>query len=214
MICYARTKSSSPLRLLALALVAAVALQAAPAEAKKKKKKDRDAEELFNPLLGVEYAHWLVGPIYRIASEEEISGYLDLIDDEEAKSFVEAFWKKRNEGTGFFEDSPEEIFAKRAESADSRYTEGALPGRRTDRGTIFIVYGEPEEVEYESSEKVGGPTQEVWKYSKEAEEGLDGESPKKEYRFIEVGGHTVFFNQRSAQRREFEDRRKFRPRNN
>jgi len=193
--------------------VAAVALQAAPAEARKKdKKKDRDPEELFNPLLGIEYAHWLVGPIYEIASEEEIAAYLDFIDDEEAESFIEEFWKKRNQGTGFFEDSPEEIFNQRAETADKRFSEGALPGRRTDRGTIFILFGEPEKIEYESPGKVGGATLEAWKYPKDAEEGLGGESPKSSYRFIEVGDHTVFFSQQSAQRRELEDRRKLKPR--
>ncbi len=193
--------------------MAAVALQAAPAEAKKKgKKKDRDPEELFNPLLGIEHSHWLVGPIYEIASEQEIAAFLDFVDEGEATSFIEEFWGKRNQGTGFFEDSPEEIFDQRAELADGRYTEGALPGRRTDRGTIFIVFGEPEEIEYESSDKVGGAPLEVWKYPKDAEEGLGGESPKRSYRFIEVGESTVFFNQQSAHRRELEDRRRLKPR--
>lgn len=207
----ARTLCSRPAtRLLAWTLAAAVALLAAPAEAKKGKKKDRDPEELFNPLLGIEYAHWLVGPIYEMASEEEIAAYLDFVDDEEAKAFIEAFWKERNAGTGFFEDSPEESFSQRAHVADGRYTEGALPGRRTDRGTTFILYGEPEEIEYESSDKVGGAPLEVWKYPEDAEAGLHGETPKKSYRFIEVGGHTVFYNQQALQRREIEDRRKLR----
>lgn len=187
--------------------MAAVALQAAPAEAKKGKKKARHPEELFNPLLGIEYSHWLMGPIYEIASEQEIATYLDFVDDEEAKSFIEEFWKKRNEGTGFFEDSPEKIFKQRAELADSRYSEGALPGRRTDRGTIFILFGEPEKIEYESSSKVGGAPLEAWKYPKDAKEGLGGEAPKSAYRFIEVGEHTVFFTQQAANRREIEDRR-------
>ena len=190
-------------------LVAALVLGAAsPAAAKKKKKKPKDAEELFNPLLGVEYSHWLVGPIVEIASADEVWAFLDLISDEEAVSFVEDFWKQRNEGTGFFEESPQQLFDKRAVEADKRFTEGSLPGRRTDRGTIYILFGEPEEVEYSTPDRIDEPTLEIWKYPEDAEAGLTDEPPKKSYRFVEVGGSTVLYNASSKLKREMEDRRK------
>ena len=173
-------------------------LLAAPATALKKKWPD--AEELFNPLLGPEYSHWLVGPIYHMASDGEVEEFQLLVDDEEAKAFIAAFWKTRNAGTKAFTETPEQIFARRAEKADKEYSEGTYPGQRTARGTILILYGEPEDVEYESPRKVGERTLEAWIYPKDAKPGLDGERPKQRFRFVEIGEQTVLYTGQSQRR--------------
>lgn len=191
-------------------LVALLAIVlAVPGEARKSKKKT-DAEDLFNPLLGVEYSHWLVGPIHRMASEQEVQEYLQLVDDAGAASFVEAFWSRRNEGTELFKKTPEQIFSARAEKADSRYSEATFPGRLTDRGTIYILFGEPEETKFESSELLAGPPVEVWKYGKDAAPGLNGEKPEKQYRFMEIDGKKIFFNNQLSER-EARKRQRRRP---
>lgn len=156
-------------------------------------KKPVDPDELFNPLLGVEYSHWLVGPIVQIASEKEVEEYLSLTSDEEAAAFIKAFWDRRNADTPIFQKTPRQIYDLRSEEADKRFTEAAYPGHRTDRGTILILYGEPEEIVFESPQKVGHPTLEVWKYGSDSEPGLDGEKPKKRYRFYKDGELTVFY---------------------
>ncbi|MEM7582773.1 MAG: GWxTD domain-containing protein [Acidobacteriota bacterium] len=163
------------------------------------KKKGADAEELFNPLLGVEYSHWLVGPIYHMTTDKEIAEYQALTSDEEAEQFIRAFWERHNEGTELFKKTPEQIFEQRAETADSRYSEGTLPGRLTDRGTVFILFGEPEETEFESSELLEGPPIENWVYGKKAAPGIHGQKPKKEYRFVEIDGATRFFNNKLSE---------------
>ena len=172
-------------------LALAVVLVATPSSALKKKW--LEAEELFNPLLGPEYSHWLVGPIYHMATEAEVETFNNLIDDAEAEEFIAAFWKKRNEGTPPFTDTPEQVFENRAIEADKQYSEGAYPGRRTDRGTIFILYGKPNDIEFETPRRVGDPTKEAWLYDDAAGEGLDGEEPKKRIRFVKVGERTVLF---------------------
>ncbi len=202
--------------MLAVLTVAILALLAAPAaEAKKSKKgkKPKQIEDLFNPLLGVEYSHWLVGPIVEIATPAEVEEYLSLIDDAEAKAFIESFWQGRNEGTGVFDKTPQQIFNERAELADKQFTEGTVSGRQTDRGKIFVVYGEPDEEEYRRLDEVKPPTPtvEVWKYSKDAEPGLGGDQPKGQYRFIEVGDTTVFYDQNALRRWQIEDGRQLRP---
>ncbi len=156
-------------------------------------KKSVQMEDIFNPSLGVEHSHWLVGPIYHMASNAEVKGFLDLISDDEAVVFIEAFWKQRNANTPVFQDTPQDIFEQRCEEANKRFSENAFPGQRTDRGTIYILYGEPESVTYESPRKVGDRTVEVWTYAKDAEAGLDGERPKKTFRFVEIDDSTVFF---------------------
>ncbi len=207
-ICSASTDGPRPRRaaILALAVLLATSL-AIPGQALKKKA--ADVEELFNPLLGVEYSHWLVGPIYHMASEQEVEDYLFLTSDEAAASFIEAFWSRRNEGTELFKKTPEQIFASRAEKADGRYSEATFPGRLTDRGTIYILFGEPEETEFESSELLDGPPIEVWKYGKDSGNGLTGKKPDKQYRFMTIDGKTTFFNNR---RSEMEARKRQRKR--
>lgn len=156
-------------------------------------KKPTDPDDLFNPLLGVDYSHWLVGPIARIASEKEIEAYLALTSDEAAARFIAGFWEKRNAGTALFHKTPQQIFDQRVSEADKRFTEGAFPGSRTDRGTIYILYGEPEKIEFQTADRRRAPPIEEWRYAKDAEPGLDGEKPDRLYRFVEVNGHTTFY---------------------
>lgn len=168
-------------------------LLAPPVLAKKKEKKPTDPNELFNPLLGIEYSHWLVGPIAEIATLQEIEEYLALPSDEDAKAFIDAFWAKRAEGYGYFDKKPREIYEERAVEADKQYSEGAYPGRRTARGTIYILFGKPEEVEFEIPHEVGQPTLEAWRYPKDAGPGLGGEPPERLYRFVEIDGSKVLY---------------------
>ncbi len=177
-----------------LAALVLALLFAPPALAKKKKeRKPTDPNELFNPLLGIDYSHWLVGPIAEIATLEEVRKYLELPSDEDAEAFVVAFWASRAEGYGYFDKKPREICEERAINADKLYSEGAYPGRRTARGTIYILFGEPEEVEYQIPREVGDPTLEAWEYPKDAEPGLGGEPPDRYYRFVEIDGSKVLY---------------------
>lgn len=177
-------------------------LLAAPATAKKK---PTDPDELFNPMLGPDYAQWLVGPIVEMATAKEVERYLELLSDEEAEAFIAEFWAKRNEGTPVFEKTPEQTFHQRVEEADKRYTEGAYPGSRTDRGKIFILYGEPEEIEFESQDNINDPTLEVWYYPDEAPKGLDDEKPAGRYRFVKIEGGTYLYTGRHMLRRDFRE---------
>lgn len=185
--------SASDFRRTSISGIATVLLVAAIAAIGVAAKKPSDPEDLFNPLLGIDYSHWLVGPIAMIASEEEIAEYLRLTGDEEAERFIAAFWDRRNAGTEFFQKTPQQIYENRILEADKRFTEAAYPGRRTDRGTIFVVFGEPESIEFESPQRVEDPTLEIWRYSKDAAEGLGGETPKRAYRFFKQEELTVFY---------------------
>lgn len=172
-----------------LFLLLVAALVAAPALGKKPK----DPDELFNPLLGVEYAHWLVGPMVEMATEKEVEEFLFLASDEKAAAFVESFWQRRNAQAKLFEKTPRQTFEARAEEADKKYSEGTYPGRRTARGTVLILHGEPEKIEFESAQRLGDPPLEVWTYPKAAEKGLDGKKPKRQYRFVRIRDSVVLY---------------------
>lgn len=156
--------------------------------------KRRELEELINFALDAEYSHWLVGPVARIASDAEIDAYLRLSDDEAAVAFIDEFWNDRLDASNPWPDQqPRAVFERRSEEADRKFTEGVRLGRRTDRGEIFVVFGEPLEIEYEEEpDSRGGPI-EIWRYGKKAPRGLGGEKPKKLYRFNKQDGVTVFY---------------------
>jgi GWxTD domain-containing protein len=173
--------------------IAAVILFSTPARAAQK---EYSAEELFQPFLGAELSRWLVGPIARLATEEEIDRYLRLKSDDDARRFIEEFWAGRDADPARPGNPALELYETRAAEADRKFSEAAVAGRRTDRGTIHILYGEPESVEYEEFQDVSGPDIELWRYPKKAEAGLDGRRPVREYRFAKIGDLTAFFSPR------------------
>ena len=153
---------------------------------------DLDPLALTNFLLGPQHSQWLVGAVGRIASEEERTEYLALDDDAAAAAFVERFWAKPGR------DRVRRVFEERAEIADRRFAESAHPGRKTDRGAIFILYGEPEEITFEDRRHVDDPPVELWRYPKGAEAGLDASRPDRTYRFARRGDLTRLFRKGSA----------------
>lgn len=157
----------------------------------------RDVEELWNPLLGFEYSHWLVGPVAFVATDSEIESYLALVDDDEASAFIDAFWAERAQGTRPFAKSPQQLFEERASIADARFAEGTRQGRITDRGTLYVIYGEPNDISFESPKRVGAPTLEVWSYAPATDDeprvALDGREPRAIYRFVREGDSVIFY---------------------
>lgn len=150
-------------------------------------------EELTNFRLSPGYSQWLVGPIARMASQEEIGRFLALHSDVEAQEFIERFWEQRGGEAIFPARGQKLIFQERAEEADRLYSEGTHRGSRTDRGTIYVLYGPPEKIDYESPVRQHGEPIEVWNYPKDRDEGLDGQKSDRTYRFVKQGDRTVFY---------------------
>ena len=174
------------------ALCAALALALLVAGAVEARKKPRAREELTNFLLGPERSLWLVGAIARIASDDEVERYLNLTSDDDAEAFIEEFWTRRRSSDAVWPaKQPQGVYETRAREADRRFGEGARQGRRSDRGTVYILYGEPEEVKYEVASRPGFPPIEVWAYPKKGDKGLDGKSPQRYYYFTKRGEYTV-----------------------
>ena len=151
----------------------------------------RSAADLTNPFLGIDYSRWLVGPIARLATPEEIAAFQALTTDAEARAFVEAFWAKRTGVADAFGNRVRDVFEKRAAEADRAFGESGYRGRSTDRGAVFILYGPPKKQDYEVSPTQGEPPLEVWIYDETSPPGLDGRKPAGLYRFIKRGDLTV-----------------------
>jgi GWxTD domain-containing protein len=161
------------------------------------------SDELVNVFLAPGNAQWLVGPIARLASEEEVEAYLAITDDEIAERFIDDFWARREPVPATPGLTARQQFEQLAEDADLLFSEATRPGRRTDRGTIFILYGPADEVDhtpvrpaqsgrYRAPPMSSGYGQvERWRYLKK-KVGLDGRSPKPVYHFIRDSDRTRF----------------------
>lgn len=137
-------------------------------------------DDLINPFLGPRYTSWLVGPVGQLADEEERTLYLLLESDEEAAAFVDEFWSRRDAGL-------RRQFDVRAAEADKRYSESGRLGRRTDRGMVYILFGDPEKTEWEEHRDIDDPDVQLWTYAKSTAKGLNGRKPARRYRFARDG---------------------------
>jgi GWxTD domain-containing protein len=151
-----------------------------------------DVADLTNPYVGLEYSQWLVGPVAHLATTGEVERYLALRDDAAAAEFIAAFWARRDPAPELPGNPVRELFERRAEEADRRFSEAGYRGRRTDRGAIFIVYGEPQETRFDVAEFADDPPIEAWTYGPDSAPGLNGRPPAPEYRFAKYGDLTTF----------------------
>lgn len=150
----------------------------------------RTAADLVNFRLGPDLSHWLVGPIARMATPEEVRQYLEIGDDLSAVDFIETFWQRRDPDPGEPGNPVRLTFERRAMDADRLYSEAGTLGRRTPRGILYVLYGEPAEVKFEIAPEGGEPI-EVWHYPPDAAPGLDGRVPNGFYWFRKQGDLTL-----------------------
>ena len=118
---------------------------------------------------------WLDEDVAYIITSEERAAYRALKTDEEREQFIEQFWLRRDPSPDTVENEFKEEHYSRIAYANERYASG-IPGWRTDRGRIYILYGKPAEIEshasggnYERPIQEGGGTTstfpfEIWRY--------------------------------------------------
>ena len=152
-----------------------------------------EAERLLNPRLSPDYSQWLLGPVSALASAEEERSYLALASDEEARAFIADFWQRRNPYPERPDNALLNEFERRAAEADRLYSEGGRAGSKTARGTIYVLFGEPDRTDYEIARDPRDPPIEVWFYDGEGEPGLHGRPPGPSYRFIKRDRLTAFY---------------------
>jgi GWxTD domain-containing protein len=81
----------------------------------------------------------------------------------ERKARWEAFWKERDPDPATAENEELEQFLNRVRTAADRYAARGDAGWKTDRGKVYIHYGEPEDVENVPA-GFNTPAYEIWRY--------------------------------------------------
>src|SRR5271169_5290 len=144
-------------------------------EQKKRNKKLR--KELGNP-----YLQWLDEDVPYIISKQEKDAFLKLATNEEREQFIEDFWGRRNPDPESAENTFKEEHYRRIAYANEHFASG-VPGWKTDRGHMYILWGPPDEIE---SHPTGGT------YDRPVEEGGGSTSTyrweKWRYRHLETVG--------------------------
>lgn len=121
------------------------------------------------------YKNWISEEVPYIITGEERDAFKKFSTDDEKESFIENFWERRNPNPGSPENEFKEEYYRRIAYANEHYASG-IPGWKTDRGRIYIMYGPADEIDshpsggtYERpSEEGGGETAtypfETWRY--------------------------------------------------
>jgi GWxTD domain-containing protein len=147
----------------------------------KKEQKKRSKKVLKE--LDSAYKTWLQEDVVYIITPEERSAFLRLETNEEREQFIEQFWLRRNPNPDLQENSFKEEHYRRIAYANEHFASG-IPGWKTDRGRIYIIWGPPDEIESHPSggtyerpmDEGGGSTStypwEKWRYR--YLEGLEG----------------------------------------
>ncbi len=111
----------------------------------KKKQEEKLRKELETP-----YRKWLNEDVAYIITDEERKAFKRLSTDDERENFIEAFWLRRDPTPDTEENEFKEEHYRRIAYANERFASG-IPGWKTDRGRIYIVYGPPDEIDDHSS---------------------------------------------------------------
>ena len=121
------------------------------------------------------YRKWLDEDVRWIITDEERSAFMQLSNDEERDQFIEAFWQRRDPTPDTEENEFKEEHYRRIAYANEHFAAG-IPGWKTDRGRMYIVFGPPDEIDSHPSggsyerpmEEGGGETStfpfETWRY--------------------------------------------------
>lgn len=138
--------------------------------------KERKAnEKRFKQEVSGSFKKWLDEDVRWIITDEERSAFKQLSNDEERDQFIEAFWQRRDPTPDTIENEFKEEHYRRIAYANEHFPAG-IPGWKTDRGRMYIMYGAADEVESHPSggtydrpmEEGGGTTStypfETWRY--------------------------------------------------
>lgn len=114
--------------------------------------KDRNERKKKEELKSV-YKKWMDEDVNYIITDEERKAFKQLKTDEERDQFIEQFWLRRDPDPDTPENEYKEQYFERIQYANEKFSSG-IPGWRTDRGRIYIMFGKPDEIE---AHPAGGP---------------------------------------------------------
>jgi GWxTD domain-containing protein len=124
------------------------------------------------PALPERYKTWLLEEVVYIITPVERDVFVKLRTDRERDRFMEAFWKHRDPTPGTPENEFKTEHYRRIAYANQYLGRDApFPGWKTDRGRMYILLGEPQEIQRFTA-RTGLYDCEVWFYQGKTSQGL------------------------------------------
>jgi len=137
---------------------------------------------------------WLEDEVVDIITADERKAFLELSTNEEREQFIEIFWDKRNPDLESPINTAKEEHYRRLAYADEHFSSG-IPGRKTDRGRIYIIWGQADEVEshptggaYQRPMEQGGGESNAHPWEKWRYRHLEGIGENIEIEFVDPSG--------------------------
>ncbi len=98
------------------------------------------------PELKKAYKDWLDKDVTYVITDPERKAFKKLATDDERERFIEEFWRRRDPDPDTEENEFKEQYYERIAYANEHFASG-IPGWKTDRGRIWIMYGKPDGLE-------------------------------------------------------------------
>ncbi|HEV8589982.1 MAG TPA: GWxTD domain-containing protein [Pyrinomonadaceae bacterium] len=138
-----RNSSRVAVAFLTFAFAASAAL---PQQPKRREQDPSEKPRNVKPELKKAYKDWLEKDVAYIITDEERKAFKKLETDDEREHFIEEFWRRRDPDPDTDENEYREEYYERIAYANEHFASG-IPGWKTDRGRIWIMYGKPDELE-------------------------------------------------------------------
>src|SRR6202142_1041192 len=154
-----------------------------------KKKIKRTMKELDS-----NYKTWLNEDVVYIISPDERNAFLQLATNEEREQFIEQFWLRRSGNPDLPDNDFKEEHYRRIAYANEHYASG-IPGWKTDRGRIYIIWGPADEIEshptggtYDRPMEEGGGSTTTYPWERWRYRYLEGIQENVELEFVDPSG--------------------------
>jgi GWxTD domain-containing protein len=132
--------------LLSLALVAFPSFSQSQKNQDQKNQDPSEKQRNVKPELKKAYKDWLDKDVAYVITDEERKAFKKLQTDDERERFIEEFWRRRDPDPDTDENEFKEEYYERIAYANEHFSSG-IPGWKSDRGRIWIMYGKPDERE-------------------------------------------------------------------
>lgn len=137
---------NAPFRLALFSLVLAGTSLFGFAQDRTKSQDPMDKPRNVKPELKKAYKDWLEKDVTYVITDEERKAFKKLATDDERERFIEEFWRRRDPDPDTDENEFKEEYYERIAYANEHFASG-IPGWKSDRGRIWIMYGKPDERE-------------------------------------------------------------------
>ncbi len=152
--------------------------------------KKKNSKALKQELSGT-YKKWLKEDVAYIITPEEVAAFKQLSNDEERDQFIENFWLRRDPTPDTPENEYKEEHYRRIAYVNEHFGAG-IPGWKTDRGRIYIIWGPPDQIEshptggtYDRPQQEGGGTTTTYPWEDWRYRYLEGVGENVELEFVD-----------------------------